>query len=324
MADSIFVMLSSGALPRPNEVTARYAELGEAAALDDDWTWETLEGWLPASYLGEASGFEAICDAVTSEVNAEFVVPRRPELDFLVELTPRGGMLSYACAATFAAAIGGLGDGVIEAEEGSKVAADQVATWLARQAADWPGQIKDEAEADARRARLAASGDAPEFVLDEALRQLVGQRIEYCKAPTMIRVADGSTIHGEACELSYKNKTVLKHGHSAALRDQQCGLLREQPVEENKLVARNKEIEDGLPAAKAQDEAAMSQAAEITAQWPGKVSISSASQIADQRISLETSDGHRIDYTATDNFSIISIHISGLFIGLNGFDLTVG
>ena len=319
MADSIFVILNKIGLPDEAAVTDRFGELGCEAELDADWSWGTLVGWLPASYLGDESGFEAICDNITPGEKSDFSVSGRPDLDFLVEITPRGGPRSYACAMTFAAAAAICGDGVIALYEGPNISAGEAAAWLVEETEDVATEIQERDNKAKLKATLSESGRPPEEVLDQMLSRLIGQTIVFHNGLTLFRTEDQSTIRGSRCQLSSEGTTQAVHGHWAMLKDDQCRLLREPVADTDQLALQLRDLDSRAAEAERKDRAATDLANEIMEQWPGAVSVRSVSRVGHLGLRLETSNHYLIEFTARDNFSIISIDFGDLSFGLNGF-----
>jgi len=319
MADSIFLILNSGQLPEARDVVEEYERLGANASLDVNWQWSSLEGWLPATYSGDESGFEVITDEISAKRNREFAIADSPELTFLVELTPRGGASSYASMLTFAAAVVASGDGLIEIDEDDRVTAIDAPEWYEQEISSINVWIAGEAKKKALKTTLLASGKTPEEILDEALATLVGQKIVFRGGSLMLRTEDDSMIMGSRCELSKKGKTVVAHGSQAKLRDLQTELMwKFYPNPTNKQMAEVEAVGDGIRDAEVEDEEALSKAYDIMERWIGAVSISSVNRDDNNVITLRLSDGHTTKFVTANNFSMVTVDAGGIHFVLNG------
>jgi hypothetical protein len=319
MADSVFLILNSGQLPTATDVAEQYERIGSNASLDVNWQWSSLEGWLPATYLGGESGFEVITDEISAEQNQEFAITDRPELTFLVELTPRGGPSSLAAMLTFAAAVVASGQGIIEIDEDARVTAADAPDWYEQEISRIDDWIAGEAKKEMLKTTLLASGKTPEELLDEALATLVGQKITFRGGNLMLRTEDNSMIMGSRCEVMENEKTVVAHGSQAKLRDRQTELMwKFHPNPTDSQMAEVEAIDSGIREAKAEDEEARSVAYEIMKRWIGNVSVSSANRDKNNVIILRLSDGHTIKFVTSGNFSMVTIHAGGIRFVLNG------
>ena len=324
MADSMFLVLDKALVPDPKALVDKCNELSAGVILNSDWQWSDLEGWLPATFADEDSGFEVFTDDITSDENTEFAVEDQPGLNFLVELTPRGGPESYACMVTFATAGGSLSSGVLEVDEETRFAPSEVIAWYQQETKSVDSWIKREAKKRKRRAKAKASGQSPEDALDEALEGMVGGTIRHFAACLVLRSDAESMIHGSRFEISKDGKCVAEHGRYAALCDRQCILLRKyglEPTEEQ--LAEVQALNGKKDAATRIDENAIVEVHRIVGRWVDSESIAAVSRDEKNAITLEITDGHRIVFVTEDNFSLLSIEAAGLEFVLNGSKISL-
>jgi hypothetical protein len=325
MSDSVFVVLDAAALPPPDDILARAAELGLNFTFDTDWHWNEFEGWLPAKYLDEECGFEIMTDEVAN--NVQYAVEGRPELQCLLELNIRGGMHSYAAAYAFAGIIADLANGELDLDDDENLVGKDAWNWVTEMLQGIELEINRDESNRVAFSEAKKSGKAPEELLREALHGFVGQKIAWRGVELGFRIDDDSMVFGAACAISRGDEVLIEHGHAARLKDEifnaSTKIIPEATDEQMKVLQDLYETHD---VEKEKDDAIRQEAYAIMEQWVDKVTIEAVKLCADRSIVFSLSENYTIRFTVSGISSTIFVIAGGVKfdIGMDDISLTQG
>ena len=307
--DSIFIIAARNDLPQPTSIAKQMQSYLPDADLDTDWEWGSVEGWLPVAVGDNEAGFELIVDTIEPDSNKDFAVAGRPELDTLIELTPRGGLLCSAAAIAFAAAFAELTSAVVDFGEDEPMEDEPLREYARSAIADFLAAHKKETIAGEALEAARTSGKSDRELLRKGLADLVGQKIIFRGGNLMVRFEDGSLVIGPRCEIRKDGKTVVEHGRVSRLRDQQTTLAREHLADDPDHVLNQFErLNIEIKKAEEYDEESAREAFALMKEWIGNVRVKEGQLGDDNSVELSLSDGHIIRFTTADTFSTITFH----------------
>jgi hypothetical protein len=256
MSHTVSVFLNKKRVPVLSDVLAFLNKKGLGLSIE---AWDFLNdiGYLPAQWDEQETGFDVEMNSVSKDEKAALKESGFKALDCEISFTVYGEPLELKTASALCYALSELGKGCISEEEGRYFAGEQAKAWLQQNI-----EIQDVSPAD-----LPKGED-----IEAALTDMIGQAVAGFVTDDIklaIALKSGHSLSCMAWTLTLDDGQIIEANHYAPQRVKQLAALLTSQDRSQTL----DDMEEGMLAAAAQDEAAMEQAKTVLESWQNTVTV---------------------------------------------------